>query len=155
MAVCLFVCFTAPLAECKLPGNKSCLLIQLPEFFSQLIVLHTSHPWDSSRFLSLVLMVNCVDYHFNKSLAFFHHTILTVITPEWINFYLLSAIILLDKTCWRKLHNWEDWYHYKLTVITSPGPSTLPGNLNIFLNQISNLHPLTPSKWAHPLLHRK
>lgn len=78
-----------------------------------------------------------------------------VIIPGWINFY---AIILLDKTCWRKLHHWEDWYHYKPKSSPRPGCPVLPGNLCIFPNQthapmchtiISTPHPLTHGKWAH------
>ena len=44
---------------------------------------------------------------------------------SFLNESNVYAIILLDKTCWRKLHHWEDWYHYKLRVITSPGLSVL------------------------------
>lgn len=88
-----------------------------------------------------------------------------VIFLDESNFYTLCAIILLDKTCWRKLHNWEDWYHYKCTVITLPGPSTLPGNLNVFPNRLMLLYstrlsqsftlPPIRSKGAHPQPHLK
>lgn len=90
VAVWFFVSLMVPQVKCELAWNKNCLTIQLPYFFSQSIILHHLYPLAPSGFLSLVLVVNCLDYHFCNSsvrssgLLSLHHTILESHIPGWL-----------------------------------------------------------------------